>query len=373
MSGWRLYVRNQALEIIGQIDTWTKFGAELRYNLGGNWSLTMPHNEQAKLLQPGCGVVCWGPNGLVFSGQMRKPGRSRERSGVAEVNFAGIDDTARLGFRIVLPDPTTDLHDQALDSHWVDSGVAETVIRQLISVNAGPGARLDRRIPNLALSSDEARGTSVNVSSRFDNLLEQATALATSGGVRFWIEQELEDLVLRFSQPADVAARFSVRYANLRGYDWTIAAPSATHALVAGQGELTARTFVLRSDPGAVEDWGERIETFVDARDTDDGPTLQQRGDEALADGAAAGGLSSSPVDVPGMSYGLDYNLGDLAEVDLGDGLVITDTIRQISIAGDRKGVRVTPTVGGNDTNVPQLYPKFKQLQTRLNKIERSV
>lgn len=372
MTPWQVYVRNAALETVGAVDVWEQLRAELRVNTGGNWSITMPSTaEQAQLLAEGSGVVVWGPAGVVFSGPMRSPERSRDDDGQATLTASGIDDTARLGFRLCYPDPTAISTAQTEESHYVATGPAETVIRNLINANAGPGALTARRITGLTLEADEARGATVRCEARFSNLLEECTELARTGGIRFWIEQDGEQLRLRFAEPVGGRARFSVGMGNLAAHDWKLTAPGATRVLVAGQGDLTERQFVERADTDAEEAWGERIEVFQDARDTDENTTHEQRGDAVLAETAGTGGLSSTPVDVPGLAFGLDYNLGDVAEVDLGD-VTVTDTIAQISIEGDASGVRVKPIVGGTDPDAPALYKHFRQLRARTDKLERS-
>lgn len=372
MSTWRVQVRNRELENIGPIDVAQTLRAELRLNAGGTWSITLPSNaEQAKLLEEGTGVVAWGPHGVVFSGPMREPKYTTSDDGTATLTASGIDDTARLGFRLCYPDPAAAATAQTTESHYVASGPAETVIRQLINLNAGPGARAERRIHGLVLEPNLGRGASVRVEARFTNLLEQCSELARVGGIRFWIEQDVEQLKLRFATPTTSRARFSPNMGNLLAHEWSLSAPKATRVVVAGQGELTERQFVERADADAEDAWAERIEVFQDARDTGEEETHEQRGDAVLAESAGQGGMSATPVDVPGLTYGLDYNLGDIAEVDVGD-VTVADTIQQISIDGSANGFRVSPIVGGTDPDAPAIYKLFRQLRRRTDKLERS-
>jgi len=372
VSDWRIHVRNPELENIGIVDVWETLRAELRLNAGGTWSITLPSAaQQAHLFEQGHGVVVWGPGGVVFSGPMREPKYATSDDGAATLTVSGIDDTARLAFRLCYPDPTSPSTEQTEESHYVATGPAETVIRNLINANAGPGALPARRISGLNLGPDLGRGTTVRVEARFTNLLEQCTELAATGGVRFWIEQDNEQLVLKFSEPVTSRARFSPAMGNLLAHEWSLSAPTATRVLVAGQGDLTERQFVERADADAEDAWAERIEVFQDARDTSEDETHEQRGDAVLAEAAGRGGLSSTPVDVPGLTYAVDYNLGDIAEVDLGE-ITVADTIAQISIDGSASGVRVRPIVGGTDPDAPAIYKLFRQLRRRTDNLERS-
>src|SRR5690606_39291825 len=86
-------------------------------------------------------------------------------------------------------------------------------------------------------------------------------------------------------------------------------APTCTAAIVAGQGEGTARTIIERAV--AASPWG-RIESFVDRRDTDDMAELRAAGDSALAEGAERTDLAAEAIDLPDPRlprYGRDYDI----------------------------------------------------------------
>lgn len=369
-------VFSPTLSNLGPVDVWETFDCVIRHNGAGTWSLKMAadHPHAAKFAEGNRIVVRLDDVATpILSGPMRKPEfavEAGESSGT--LNVSGIDDTARLGFRLIYPNPDSAIDLQTADAYYTDSGDAETVVLDLIDKNCGSSALDQRRFPHLVIPASEERGETVPVSARFDNLLDVAGSLATAGGIGFRIVQVGNQLQLLIDEPSEVKGRFSPKIGNLTDWGWALTAPQATRAIVAGQGEGTARTLIERGNADAESAWSERIEVFVDARDTDDLSVLQQRGDELLADAGGVGGLSQTAIDVPGMRFARNFNLGDLAVVDLG-GFVITDRIRQVSISASATEFDVTPSVGdpNRSTGTSEIYEALRRYKRRIDKLER--
>jgi len=388
VSGWRIEVRDVDLEVVGQCDVWTALTVTLRHRAAGGWSLAMPAGHaQASLFTEGSGVIVWAPwstDDPVFSGPVTRltavtPGTSEP----AMLTVEGLDDTALLADRIVLPDPTSDPDDQGADAYYTTSGAAEGVIRTLVNVNAGDGALTARRLCDAdplgrLLTPGDLVGTTRNVTARFDNLLALCNEVAST-----------DNLTLRLFQPAGVADRYldvaetvdrtaSVRLSQpagtLTSATAVLAAPSATHVLVAGGGEGEARVLVERSDAGLVTTWGRRVEQFRDARDTTDLTELGERGDETLAEAAATAGITVEPSDLPSRGFGVDYNLGDTVTVEVG-GVTYAEVVTSVTIEVTAGGGTVTrPAVGDPDIadgRTPVIYSRVRDLTRRLEALER--
>lgn len=292
------------------------------------------------------------------------------------VTVTCVTDEWHLGSRIVYPTPSAVASSQTASAYYTASGVAETVLRALVNTNAGPGALAARRVAGLTLEgADSLRGGTVKVSARFDNLLDVLKAGALTGGIGFRIVQVGLDLQYQTYVPDDQSAlvRFTTDLGNLRSYSFDLGGPDTTRAIVAGDGEGTARTVVERGNTSAETDWGVRVETFVDRRDTTDSATLQQAGDEELATGGPAGALSLTPIDSPKARYGHDYRLGTKVMRAVG-GVAGADVVREVKLRVDDTGIRVTPLIGddaASSPNTPRLYKDVRELARRMGVVEK--
>lgn len=211
------------------------------------------------------------------------------------------------------------------------SVASETIMKTLVSYNAGSNAtaangRIRDGVTSSKLSNiwtisnqaDGAGGNSKSWSCAWDNLLGTLQALAKAGaGGDF-------DLIKTAS------ATFEFRwYAGQRGTDRTasvifsldrgnMSSPTyaynrqseATVAIVAGQGDGTARTVITRN--GTDYTSSNDIEAFVDGRSYSTTAALQAMGDKAMFDRRARITLGYDVLQVPNAYYGRDYFLGDL-------------------------------------------------------------
>lgn len=213
------------------------------------------------------------------------------------------------------------------------TATASTAIRGYVDTNAGPSAPLARRVLGLALAADPLIGASVTGNARFDNLLALIQQLAVSGGdIGFRLTQtDVGVLTFTLYQPATKSnAIFSRELGNLLDATYTLDGPAANSYVGAGSGDLTARTFTSGQDATSIATWG-LVEGFLDARDTADVPTIQQRITAQLATDAQKTNLTITPVDTAALQFGRDYGLGDIVSVQV-DGATITDKIRQLHI-----------------------------------------
>src|SRR4029453_4127534 len=130
---------------------------------------------------------------------------------------------------------------------------------------------------------------------------------------------------------------------------WTSQEAEATDVIVGGQGEGTARTFAGYADTALAAALGERSEVFRDARDSGDGDVFGERAAETFVETDAKSGLSVKLSETSVFRYGGAGGgpVGDQVSLVVGDGLVITDTLRSASLSWTRdNGLEVTPAIG---------------------------
>lgn len=240
------------------------------------------------------------------------------------------------------------------------SGAGETVIRQYVDVNAVSAINdplgLSRVVPFLTLDTDSGRGSSVDGTARDYQLITPdgtglLQELAQTAGLGFKVSQSGNALLFSQYVPADHTATviFSEDIGNLADFTYQEDGPDFTQGgnvmLVAGGGEAEARLFLLRADTDSITRWG-RFEGYVDGRDTSDVPTLQQRGDAALAQVAATTQASLVLAPQKGVVYGQDFDLGDKVTIVI-DGTTYQDIVRGVQIELTRQGAEtITPIVG---------------------------
>lgn len=290
------------------------------------------------------------------------------------VTFGGVDDLVHLNDRITFPNPAQAAESQG-DAYWKKTGPAIEVVDDLIYRNVANGALAVRRVPQMFMDRAYVGGplgSTVAANLRFKNVLEEARALARTGGVTFWAEQAATDAIwVRFRIPQDRSrqVRFTDRNAGASEGRYVLAAATATTAIVAGQGEGAARTILERSRPST---WGRRIETFKDQRDTDDNAELEQSATEQLDEGAEGASAQFTVTEAPGLVYGVDYRLGDIVAVEVG-ALTITEPVRAVEIEWDGHGRTATLTLGDHDQaddKKPAWVSRIKNLDARVRGLE---
>jgi len=216
-------------------------------------------------------------------------------------------------------------------------------------------------------------GDTVTVNTRFKNLAEEVEDLATAGGVVLDSDTAngIPRLLIRAGTDRSDAVKLSRLYGNVIGSTTTTAAPKANTVLVAGAGEGTARVTTSRQDTASLTEWGRRVEAFRDARDTSDSTTLDQRGDELLAESARTAGWNVDVIDAVGMAWPDAYAVGDTVAVVTGD-VEVDDTVVGVEVTIDDSGEKVRPILGASELgdNEPGLYALVRDLRKRLEQLE---
>lgn len=277
----------------------------------------------------------------VMSGVLRaKSGTSGKDSSLTVT----LEDDWRIMTRVLgWPNPTGAITAQgAVTAYDVKTGPAETVAKWFI------GRAATRLGLPVTIATDQGRGGTISVKMRMHPLADRLLPLIDQAGIGVTVRQVGAGLVVDCYEPSwyprDLTAESNVVIA----WDWDTEGPTATRTVIGGQGEGTAREFRVVTDTTLEAAWGDKIETFTDARDTAVTTEQDAAGAETLAEGAPTAGLKLTLAETASFRYGTSVRVGDLVTTVLVPGAPpITDVLREAVLSwtvGD--GFTATPIVG---------------------------
>ncbi|MEU2996914.1 siphovirus ReqiPepy6 Gp37-like family protein [Streptomyces sp. NPDC006995] len=379
----RVYVRNPALERIGQIDDYTSLTVIPRYNAIGSFALEISADSgKANLLAEGNGLIIRTADGtLVDSGPIRTVDWSRSTgdNGAGTLTVGGVSDTELLARYTCWPAPASAIGAQADTVYKISAVVAETAMRTLVNLNAGPGALATRTDPLLTLAADTGLGPTITRQiNQFDNLLTVLTDIANAASLGFRVVQVGAGLQFQVYEPTDRSgtARFAFRLGNLTDANYTTTPPTCTRAVVVAGGQSSPRQCATydRTDPlfpGLV------IEQFVDLTSVDTASVdltaqMDQAAEEALTSGAGQGSLSISPIDIPQLQYGRDYQVGDTVSAMVRDSWM-TDVVRDVTLtctAGEGTTVKAAVGTSPGGGTVARIYQFLAQVKKDVGRLK---
>lgn len=368
MSGpsWELFVADRTGVRQAQVDTYSSAEVVARVNDVSTWRLDVPTDTEAGALLI---ADSFARLEVSFAGSVWRSGPVTHLQRTVDLDgdnleVSGVDDDVWLARRNAHPQPGTAAPPYSTTAYDVHTGVLSTVLAELVNVNAGPGATLDRRVPGLVATPPAPVGPNVSVSARWQNLLTLMQDTAAPSGLIF----EVVDLTFRARMPVDRGALFSFGLETLAAWSMVSQAPDANYVVVAGGGVGTAR--IIRETPSAssIAQWG-RCETFDDRRDTTDTTELDKAAAEALAKAAEPVSVTFTPLDTDGQQFGRDWTLGDIVTVRAG-GVTVVDQVREVHVTLDDNGATIVPTVG-KPTGDLALFREMAGLDRRVRQLER--
>lgn len=377
----RVYARDSTLARIGRIDDYTSLNVIPRFNAIGAFSLDIAAaSAQADLLTEGNGLIIQTSRGdTVLSGPIRTVDWSRSSSEPGKLTVGGVDDTSVLAQYTCWPSPTAVIGSQTASVYKITAAVAETAMRQLVNVNAGPGALTSRKNPLLTLAADAGRGPTITREvNQFDNLLTVLADIANSAGLGIRVIQVGNSLQFQVFEPVDRSgsARFSFGFGNLTDASYTTTPPTCTRAIVVAGGGSSPRVCKTydRTDPLFPSLVLEQFvdQTSVDTASVDLVAQMDQAGAEALTNGAGQGSLSISPIDIPQLRYGRDYQVGDTVAAQVRADWY-TDVCREVTLSCAVDGTTVKATVGGDSTGdgvVARIYAYIAQVKKDVGRLK---
>lgn len=378
-------VRDRNLNRIGQITPENLVGATFvaRFNNVGSWSLTLPYGDRLGelLRQPGYGIILTGPSGETILSGPTLTARLEQTQDNVDGNWLieGSGDAILLTDRLAYPTPITADVTAQTDGFDIRTGAAETVIKEYVNVNLGPGAASGRAVVGLTVEADQARGNTVFANARFNQVQELIYDLAQVGAIGYQLKQSGTGLEFSVFEPVDRSGivRMDIQNRKLTSSVYSYGTAKLTRAIVAGRGEAQNRLFAERANADSLNaevNWNRRIERFIDARQSEDIDELNTAGDEALADeGKTIVEMSVTPADETNMVYGVDWFLGDTVTVVAND-VEATAVVTEVGVAIGSDGVRVGATVGtpiGIEYEA-KLLAKVNEQDDRISNLERA-
>lgn len=353
-----------------------------QHNNVGTWMLrlSVEHPLTSVLRQPGNGIIVTGASDVLCSGPTVRPefaSSAADPDGM--VTFSGVTDTVVLADALAWPQPTNPNPETQTLAHDVRTGPAETVMHAYVNANIGPAATTPRRKDRLVLGPNLGRGPNVKKSARFPTLGGLLTELAVLANLGFRVVQRDNMLVFETFEVEDLTdeIRLDVYNNTLAGQKVATSAPGATRAIVAGQGDLVERQFVAVDSPESIaaeQEWGRRIERFVDQRQTDDLSELRQAGEKLMAtEGFTAVSVQVIPMEDSSMRYGIDWSMGDKVTVVV-EGQELVSTVTGYALRANKDGFRIGALLGDPDgfNAEAALNSRVQNTESRVSALERN-
>lgn len=333
-----------------------------RHNAVGHCKITVDarHPRVPDLVTPGCRMAIRYGDDTQMTGRVGHIAGTGPRA--QETVTVTVEDDFRLLTRLLgWPNPAGTLAQQgAAAAYDTITGPAETVVKTLVQRNAG------RSVPPVQVAASAGRGSQVQASVRMHPIADRVLTAVDAAGIGVTVIQSGTSLVVDCYEPPLLPRVLSEEGGQVVDWSWTLAGPSATRVVVGGQGEGTAREFVSVVDSAREAEWGETIEVFRDARDSDDPAVLAQRGEETLAEGAPTTGLSLTLAESRGMRYGTHVRVGDRVTTSIAPGADVTDVLREARIVWTvDAGLHVTPVVGERSDDTSTLLRRRIQTLAR--------
>lgn len=221
----------------------------------------------------------------------------------------------------------------------VHSGPAETVLKDALADNF---ARLG--VP-WSVAPSLGRGQATTASLRFHPLAEKLLPAIDANDLIVVLSYVGTQVIVDVRPSKLVPGVLTIASGIPEAYTYERSGPTATRVIVGGRGEAEARELVEFRDTTLEADWGDIIESFRDARNTEPGADLSIDAREALAEGRPKSGISTTLNETDRFRFGTTYDVGDRVRVRVGP----VDQVQPISVAITETaadGVVVTPRIG---------------------------
>ncbi|MBE2934950.1 hypothetical protein HPJ99_06840 [Anoxybacillus flavithermus] len=243
---------------------------------------------------------------------------------------------------------------------------AETALKHYVRQNAVEPVDPNRIIPNLIIADDLQRGAIVDWQSRFKNLVDELESISFSAGIGWdvfldlqqqkWVFEVYEPRNLTASQSELPPVIFSIDFDNIKNQTFTESSVSyKNYGYIGGQGEGEDRAVVEVGDASGIS----RIETFIDARDIEDGENLTVRGQQKLQEMQKILSFESEILTYGPFVYEKDWDLGDIVTVqDKKWGITLDTPITEVKEIYEPGGFRLEATFGNT---MPTLIERIKK------------
>lgn len=289
-----------------------------------------------------------------FRKQERFRGRINELPGSGPIGSVqvGVEGDMRKFWDIYgWPNPTAALNAQDV-AYRNYSGRTETIFKTALQENL-----VTRLGFPWTIAPTLGRGSLVSASSpiavRFHPLADKVLDPLTADEliVVLSYDEDTGAVTVDVRTAATVMGTLTVESAVADTFAFNTSAPTATRCIVGGRGEGELREFKQHIDAVREADWGDIIETFVDARNSDEGSDILPDAIAAVADGAPIAGIKVDVVETDRFRYGTTFVEGDFVNVRIGP-VESREQITSVEISEDADdGVVVTPHIGSADVD----------------------
>lgn len=323
-----------------------------RHNAVGSTTIAVLSSHQAipYLMEPSARVVIRDEyDEHVTSGYVKtRRGKGPTDQGIVEFDVE--DDFVELSHILGWVVPGAAITDQGTaGDNWEMTGPAETVLKAAVTANA---TRLGKP---LVCAPDLGRGATIKARLRFHPLYERLFPVVDGAGIEaagigVTVRQVGDHLELDCYEPSVYPRDLTEAGGAIVEWSYRSLEPIATRTVIGGQGEGIYRMFRTVTDAARETEYARVIERFRDARDTADIPTLYERGQETIDEGAPKVGLSLTLAETETFRYGRSVRVGDKVSLSVGPDFVVDDVLREavLSWTADA-GWRSTPKVGDID------------------------
>lgn len=348
---FRVTVYDKTLQRLGMVGDPAAVRVVARHNAPSAAELTVrsDHRLLPALLTAGARVRVDYDGGFLLSGPVRDvAGQGPAAEGT--ITFQIEDDWRVLASVLGWPVPGSALDSQTV-AYDTRTGPAETVLKDFVTANAV--TRLGRPI---IVPATQGRGATITVSMRMHALADRLYPALDQAGIGVTVQQagpaqQGTGLALDVYEPAVYPRPLTEASGVVQAWAWSRTAPGATRVVAGDQGEAEARSFTTTADTPREAAWGDVIERFIDARDTDDPAEVTQRRAEFLAEHDVRYGLALTLAETQHFRYdptgAAGVRVGDQVTVEVGPGITVTDVLREAVLSWTAEdGVQVTPVIG---------------------------
>jgi len=371
----------------------TSLTATLRYNAVGSWAIIAPYSDAlwTEMMKGDFSIEVDWRGMFKFGGKCEQPGYQDSIPGAGSssseagpyITMSGGDYLALIANRIAYPDNTTAWPSISKGAASVFTNVhLESALKGYVYVNGGANSLSNRIMPYLDIATDLSRGNLISYSVKFSpnvslNLLDILRLLIIQGsgptGMGITVQRSGSRLVFDTYIPRDLTKKawFSKQLGNLTAVQLYLTDPTCTNALVAGSG-----TAMVEKVAASRTVWNV-AEQYLDQTSETDVNNLNASAQQTLLAGGFGPLLNATVTDLPFLTFGRDYYLGDLVTIEVIPGNSYADVVTSVdltAIAGQDPVYSITPSVGhsgdatATDQSVTgQLITRVRNLEKRLN------
>lgn len=369
--------------------------AQLYYNAVGSWTITVPYTDALwNIMMAGDFFVNVNWRGLfTFGGKCENPGYQDSVPGAASggsagagpfIVLTGADWLGLIANRICYPSPGASWVAQtAAATDPVTATPLETAIKHYVTNNIGSGAIASRRNSSLNVAASAGRGANVSYTVKFGSGVDlsllnviramiNSTGNANAMGVQITRNPSTHSLTFDVYVPRNLTGKawFSEQLGNIAAVNFNIVDPTCTDSLVQGSG-----TSFIQATAAGRTIWN-AVEVFNDSSSETVVANLQTTANDALLQGQAGPTMSVAATDIPFLTFGRDYYLGDIVTVEVRPGASYSDVVTGVTLTADpsqNPEIQAVPTIGQNANSTSTDQSIIGQLTARIRALEKQI